>query len=153
MSSSLLCPPVRTVCPCISLNLPWSNSLRWWRDPRTLLHCGKGQPAQPSQEEPHVLPLRQGLGSAGTSDTALTSSMVSVILKTGIWDYLTSPSNISHLIPQLLMHNSWLYLWNAAGCGCSSFSFLWWLFSSSLFNCDTQNPEILKDFQLRVLDC
>lgn len=32
MSSSLLCPPVRTVCPCISLHLPWSSSLRGWRD-------------------------------------------------------------------------------------------------------------------------
>lgn len=148
MSSSLLCPPVRTVCPCISPNLPWSNSLRWWRDPRTLLHVEKV--SQPSPGEPQALPLRQGLGSTGTSDTVLISNMVSVILKTGTLDHLTSPSNISHLTPQILMRNSWLYVWKAAGCGCSSFNFWLLLFSCSLLNCDTHNPEILKDFQLRV---
>ncbi|XP_051008710.1 DNA repair protein REV1 isoform X2 [Acomys russatus] len=44
MSSSLPCPPVRTVCPCISPSLTRSNSLRWWRDARSLLHCGTDIP-------------------------------------------------------------------------------------------------------------
>lgn len=42
----LVCPPVRTMYPCISMNLTWSSSLCLWRDPCTLLHCGTGQLAQ-----------------------------------------------------------------------------------------------------------
>lgn len=67
---------------------------------------GKGQPAQP-RGTPSAA-SQAGPWSTGTSDTVLISSMVSVILKTGILDYLTSPSNISHLTPQLLMHISWI---------------------------------------------
>nr|XP_021491677.1 DNA repair protein REV1 isoform X4 [Meriones unguiculatus] len=33
-------PSSEDMCPCISLNLTGSNSLCWWRDARTLLHCG-----------------------------------------------------------------------------------------------------------------
>ena len=154
MSSSLLCPPMRTVYPCISLNLPWSNSVCWWRDPRTLLHCGQGQPVQPRG----TWGATSQAGPWECRDLRLLSPQAwfYVIFKSGSLDNLTSPSSISHLTPQLLMHYSFTVVIPLKGSGVvavqDSTFFFFFIFSSSLLICDFAILTFSKDFQLRIMD-